>query len=107
MTAVVIHDAFAQAAVGSLLFVLDQRGVNPHTSGVNVLREALGRNLACHLCSKFSMDCILDQFALDNQGLIQCGLILGIGDVLQFVHSAQDILLAKPGALGVGNRVIS
>ena len=106
LAAFVVHDAAAQRLVSGLLVGRIQRGVHVQATGVNLGAVLRINQLAYHFCNIFGMDACAVGARADDQffRLGFCGL-LG-GDKANVFHALDDVELARPGAAGVGDRVV-
>ena len=106
LAAFVVHDAFAQCLVGSLLFTGIEGGVDVQAAGIGVA-AVLGKDqltghfshVLCMYTGRIGGSTQLERLFAGLPGLI-------CRDEAVFLHALDDVELADAGALGVADRVV-
>ena len=107
MPAVVIHHPAANAEVSRFLIILEDRRVHTQAARIDVIGKTLSGYLAGHFGDKLGVHWRFTDVPPNDQGLIECSLVLPVGDEAELVHPVQDILLADTGTLWIDYRVVS
>ena len=108
LAAVVIQKAAPDGLVRCLLVGLANGRVDAKALGVGLLRVLVVDRLTHHFGQEFAVEpCKIVDLATYVQGGLGRLFLLLVGDVSQFPHAAQHVLLALARALRISNRVVS